>query len=57
MSKLSADEKPALGRTRFLTDSAIKRNKKEVLANYNKTRISIVHRYDRWTEIKEMLRA
>ena len=57
MSKLSADEKPALGRTRVFTDSAIKRNKKEVLANYNKTRISIVHRYDRWTEIKETLRA
>ena len=57
MSTLSADEKPALGRTRVLTDSTVKRNKKEVLANYNKTRISIVHRYDRWTEIKETLRA
>jgi hypothetical protein len=56
MSKMSADEKPALGRMRVLADSARKRNKKEVLANYNKTRINIVHRYDRWMEIKETLR-
>jgi len=31
--------KPVRGRTRILTDSIGKRNRKEVLANYNKTRI------------------
>jgi hypothetical protein len=33
--KLTANGKPARGRTRILTDSVRKRNKKEVLANYN----------------------
>jgi hypothetical protein len=33
--------KTACGRTRILTDSDRKRNRKEVLANYNKTRINI----------------
>jgi hypothetical protein len=32
--KLSADGKPAFGRTRILTDSGRKRNRKEVLANH-----------------------
>ena len=41
--KMSADGKPARGRTRILTDSTWKRNRKEVLANYNKTRINIGH--------------
>ncbi len=31
----------------ILTDSARKRNRKKVLANYNKTRINIVHQHDR----------
>jgi hypothetical protein len=35
--------KPACGRTRILIDSAIKRNRKEVLANNNKTGINIGH--------------
>ena len=36
--------KPARGRTRILTDSAKEKgNRKEVLANYNKTRINIDH--------------
>ena len=41
--KMSADGKPAHGCTRILTDSARKRNRKELLANYNKTRINIGH--------------
>jgi hypothetical protein len=40
---MSADGKPARGHMRILTDSARKRNRKEVLANYNKTRINIGH--------------
>ena len=45
--------------TIILIDSARKRNRKEVLANYNKTRISIVHKHDRWRkpwEFKLMLK-
>jgi len=37
----------------MLTDSARKRNRKEVLANYNKTRINIGHQH--WMELKEAL--
>jgi hypothetical protein len=40
---MSADGKPAYGRIIILTDSARKRNRKEVFANYNKTRINIDH--------------
>ena len=43
-------------RTRILTDSARKRNRKEVLANYNKTKMNIDHQHDRWKELKEALR-
>ena len=46
----------ALGRTIILPDSARKRNKKDALANYNKTRINIAQRHDRWMELKEVLR-
>jgi hypothetical protein len=42
-----ADGKPAWGRMGILTDSARKRNRKNVLASYNKTRINIVHQHDR----------
>jgi hypothetical protein len=42
--------------TKILTDSARKRNRKEVLANYNKTRIKIGHQHDRWMVLKEVLR-
>jgi hypothetical protein len=49
--KMSADGKPAWGRMGILTDSARKRNREEVLANYNKTRINIGHQHDRWMEL------
>jgi hypothetical protein len=49
----SADGKPVRSRKRILTDSARKRNGKEVLANYNKTRINIGHQHDRWVELKD----
>ena len=51
---MSADGTPARGRTRILTDSARKRNRKKVLAN--KTRIIIGHQHDGWMELKEALR-
>jgi hypothetical protein len=41
------------GRTRILTDYARKRNRKEVLANYIKTRMNIDHQHERWMELKE----
>ena len=53
---MSADGKPAHGRTRILTDSASKRNRKEVLANYNKRRTNLGHHHDRWMELKEAFR-
>jgi len=53
---ISADGKPARGRTRILTDSVRKRNRKEVLVNINKTRINIGRQHDRWIELKEALR-
>jgi len=54
--KMSAGGKPVRGQMRILTDSAQKRNRKEVLANYNKTRINTGHQHDRWMELKEALR-
>jgi hypothetical protein len=48
----SADGKPVRSRKRILTDSARKRNGKEVLANYNKTRINIGHHHDRLDRIE-----
>jgi hypothetical protein len=53
---MSADGNPAHDRMRTLTDSARKRNRKEVLAYYNKTRINIGHQHDCWMELKEGLR-
>jgi hypothetical protein len=50
---MSADGKHAHGCTRNLTGSARKRNIKEVLAIYNKTRINIGHH---WMQLKEALR-
>jgi hypothetical protein len=44
------------GRTKTLTDSTRKRHKKEDSAKYNKTRVSIGDEYDRWTELKDVLR-
>ena len=53
-----ADEKLTRRRTRSLTDCAKKKQKKQEnsLANYNKIRINIVHRYGCWVELKEALR-
>ena len=51
-----ADGKPARDHMRILTDSARKRNRKEVVVNYDKTRINIGHTYDRWMKLKEALR-
>jgi hypothetical protein len=53
--KMSAHGKPAHGRTKILTDSARKRNRKEVLENHNKTRINIGHQHDLWMELKAAL--
>ena len=53
---MSADGKHAHGCTRNLTGSARKRNIKEVLTIYNKTRINIGRQHDRWVELKETLR-
>ena len=53
--KIPADGKQAHRRTRILTDSARKRNGKEVLANYNKTRINIGHQYYCWMELRKAL--
>ena len=53
---MSLDGKPAHGRTRILIDFARKRIRKEVLGNYNKTRINIGHQYDHWMGLKEALR-
>jgi hypothetical protein len=52
---MSAHGKPAHGRTKILTDSARKRNRKEVLENHNKTRINIGHQHDLWMELKAAL--
>ena len=52
---MSDDEKPARGRTRILTDSDRKKQDRS-LANYNKTRIKIVHQHNRWMELKEAFR-
>ena len=54
---MSADRKPACGPTRILTDSARKGNRKEVLVNYNKTRINIGNQHLHcWMELTEELR-
>jgi len=53
--KVSANIKPVRC-TRILSDSARKKNGKEDLANYYKTRIYIGHQLDHWIELKEVLR-
>jgi hypothetical protein len=50
---MSLDGKPAHGRTGILIDFARKRIRKEVLGNYNKTRINIGHQHDCWMELKK----
>jgi hypothetical protein len=47
---------PAYGGMRIFTVSARKRNRKEVSANYIKTRINIGCQNDRWMKLKEALR-
>ena len=54
--KMPADGKPARGPTRIFIDSARKRYRKEVLANFNKTRINTGHQHDSWVELKEAMR-
>ena len=53
---MSADGKPAHGRTIFVRDSTIKRNRNEVLTNYSKTKIDTANQHDRCVELKEALR-
>ena len=56
VKKKSANGNSAHGHKRILADSSRKRNRKEVLANCNKTRINIGHQHDHWMELKEALR-
>ena len=44
------------GRTTILTDSARKRNSKEVFANCNKTSINIGHQHNCWKELMKAFR-
>jgi hypothetical protein len=53
---MSADGKPTRGRMKNLIDYARKRNRKEVLVNYNKARINKGHQHGRWMELKDELR-
>ena len=48
-------EKMSTDTTRILTDSAGGKNRKEALANYNKTRMNIGHQHDRWMALEETL--
>jgi hypothetical protein len=52
---MSDDGITARGRTIILADSTRKRHRKEVLTNYNKTRINIGHQYYRWMELRKAL--
>jgi len=52
---MSAGGKPARGHTIISSDYARKRNRKEVLANNDKTRINIGHHHDRWMELKKAM--
>lgn len=53
---MSETQKSNRGRKPTLTESARKRHRKEVLDKCNKTRIVIGDQYDRWTELKSVLR-
>jgi hypothetical protein len=53
---LGKNGKHARDRTRILTGSARKRNRNEVLANYNKTRMKKGHQHDHCMELEEALR-
>ena len=41
---------------KIVADSARKRNRKEGLVNYNKTRINLSHQHDCYMELKKALR-
>ena len=56
MNKMSDVQKSNRGRTKTLADSTRKRHKKEDFPKYRKTRVSIDDEYDRWTELKDVLR-
>ena len=43
---MTVDGKPGRGCTRILTNSAGEKNRKDVLANFNKTIINIGHQHD-----------
>ena len=53
--KMSEEPKSNRGRPVVLTDCGRKRNRKEVLAKYAKTNISIGIEIDRWTVFKDDL--
>lgn len=53
---MSDAKKSNRGRKPTLTDSTRKRNRKQTLANYQKTRINVGHQHDRWIELKTDLR-
>ena len=53
--KVCRGRKSTCNCSRILSDSATKRNSKEILSNFNKTRINIGHQHDRWMELKEAL--
>ena len=55
MKKMSDVQKSNGGRTKTLTDSKRKVDKKDDSAKYSKTRLSIGDEYDRWTELKDVI--
>ena len=52
---MSVEKKSTVGNPKKLTDSARKRNCKDVLARYAKTKINIGKEHDRWCALKEVL--
>jgi len=56
MKKMSDASKQKSGPKRKLSDSARKRNRREVNAKQNKKRIYIGYQHDRWMELKGVLR-
>ena len=55
LKKMSDVQKSNGGRTKTLTDSKRKLDKKDDSAKYSKTRLSIGDEYDRWTEPKDVI--
>ena len=50
---MSSKTKTKRGRSATLTDSARKRNRKEVIARYAKSKINIGKEHDRWMSLKD----